>query len=59
MLLYTICMYGDSSQHHNRLGKYMINMIVNLAFGFSKYSQVSEGGDIQRALLKTEKVYFS
>jgi len=31
----------------------MINM--KLAFGFNKYSQVSDGGDIHAALLKTEK----
>jgi len=36
MRLYKTSKYGDSSQHHNGLGKYMIKMIVSLAFGFNK-----------------------
>jgi hypothetical protein len=39
MRLYKASRYVDSSQHYNGLGKYMINVIVNLAFGFNKRSQ--------------------
>jgi len=33
MRLYKASRYVDSCEHYNGLGKYVINMIVNLAFG--------------------------
>jgi hypothetical protein len=48
--------YGDSSSHYNGLGKYTINMIVNLAFWFNKYSQVSDGVTFMQLYSKPRKL---
>jgi hypothetical protein len=56
MRLYKTRRYVDFSQHHNGLGKYMINMIVKLAFGFNKYSQVSDGVTFMQLYSKPRKL---
>ena len=58
MRLYKTSRYGDSSQRQSGLRKYVINMIVNMVFGFNKYSQISDGMTFMQLYSKPRKLIF-